>query len=90
MIQQKLWDQLPADKQKEMIKQEENAVFNQVVLFVSRVIWLRCPLEFSESIIMQYVLCGDIFEGTQFLGLKTCRHFVRQFQAVGQKISYAM
>ena len=48
-MQQKLWNELPADKQKEMIKQEENAVFNQVVLFVSRVIWLRCPLELSES-----------------------------------------
>ena len=47
--QLKLWMELPAEKQAEMVKHEENAVFNQVVLFVSRVIWLRCPLEFSEG-----------------------------------------
>lgn len=37
------------EKRAEMINQEDNAVFNQVVLFVSRVIWLRCPLELSEG-----------------------------------------
>lgn len=48
-LQQSMWQQLPADKQQEMIQHEENAVFNQVVLFVSRVIWLRCPLDYPEG-----------------------------------------
>jgi len=46
-LQQRLSQQWSADKLQEMIQHEENAVFNQVMLFVSRVIWLRCPLDFE-------------------------------------------
>ena len=70
---------MSAEKQQEMIKQEENAVFNQVVLFISRVIWLRCPLEFPEGINYKFDR-GLIIEvlALDFMYIYVARNFQRR------------
>ena len=40
-------------------RQEENAVMNQLILFVQRIINLRIPVEFSRGV----CVCGEGGEG---------------------------
>ena len=48
-VQLDLWDSLPEEKQTNLMKIEENAINNQLILFVQRVINLRTPVEIPEG-----------------------------------------
>ena len=45
----KLWPTLSEEKQTILTRQEENAIMNQLILFVQRIINLRVPVEFTEG-----------------------------------------
>ena len=47
-----LWEILPDEKKINLMKMEENATSNQVILFVQRVIQLRTPVELPEGTCM--------------------------------------
>ena len=49
LFQLKLWPTLSEEKQTILMKQEENAIMNQLLLFVQRIINLRIPVEFTEG-----------------------------------------
>ncbi|XP_064399586.1 myotubularin-related protein 5-like isoform X3 [Halichondria panicea] len=44
-----LWPMLSEEKRTVLIRQEENAIMNQLILFVQRIINLRTPVEFQEG-----------------------------------------
>ena len=53
-----IWDKLPQEKQETLVRMEDNATTNQVILFVQRIINLRTPVELpdGESCIQIYIL----------------------------------
>ena len=57
-VQSQLWPSLSEEKKTVLMRQEENAIMNQLILFVQRIINLRTPVEFQGG-----TLCICTFDG---------------------------
>ena len=48
--QMRIWNNLSADEQKEMVNNEESIVYSQAIHYANRMVFMRVPLDASRSI----------------------------------------